>query len=635
MLKTIIIKEWKERLPLVVFSLAALLAFVVLFFVLSGNREAVDILAGAAALVFLPVLGLLLGAGGFQSEFRDGAWAYLFSRPISKSRIWLAKYAAQLGILLAVMGSFFLIIKVVPGVQAVFSDLNWILVGFGHNIFIFELGCLGAFVLFNAAFSLSILSDKQPSTIVCSLLLWSFLIFVVVLAVSSPVLIHILFRLNYLPWSLFVLALFSLSMALASILTFSRADFSQPRKKAGSFARRVAAFLATSFVIVAAFLATSFVIGVLLAPIFSWLARAPHYGGMIIAADAAYFRSAKGIFRYDLADARLHRIFKSPLLEGSLSLGGNKIVFVKYVPKSLNIMSTELWIIDTDGRNSERLVDTSHKGGRFFALGFRQAVISPDGRKIAFLASDMRGKFSFHWMDGDGGGARSLPLDIPGIRYYHPIGFSSSADHMILQGVPEARTETFGTSLLRINLDKAAVDLLESNIRTAVREAFRRDLVAYVSSGESGNKDNLIFHDLLTDHRRAVLADDSIGLFGFNEARDKLAVWTGPATHRKLNIYSLTEDRIVAQRDGTRYGKWWPLWVADNLVLLSTDSGTGSQSLAILDERLEEIKTLSLPWESRGHAQFKGSGKTVFAWEHNKPGLWTLDLESMKWRRIH
>ena len=625
MLKTIVIKEWKERLPIVIFSLAALLAFVVLFIVLSGNREAVDILAGAATLVFFPVLGLLLGAGGFHSEFKDGAWAYLFSRPISKSRIWLAKYAAQLAILLAVMGSFAFIIKVIPGVQAVFSDLNWIL-SFGHYISIFELGCLGAIVLFNTAFSLSILSDKQPSTIVCSLLLWAFLIFVVVLAVSSPVLIHIFFRLNFLPWSLFVLALFSLSLALASILTFSRTDFSLPGMKARSFTSRAAVFLATSFVF-----------SVLLAPVFS-PAKAPHFYDMRIAADAAYFQTAKGIYRYDLASSRLRRILKTPrlLASFSFSVGDGKIIFIKNVPKRRNRMSEELWIMDTSGRNAERLVDTSDKDGLFFALHIRHALISPDGRKIAFLAPDQKGKSWFYWMDGDGGEARSLPLDIPGIRLYYPVGFSSSAEYFVLHGIPETRTETSGTSLLRIDIKKASVELWESNVRKAfMLAASRRDLVAYFSSGESGGQDVLIFHDLLTDHRRTVLSDDSIAEFSFNEARDKLAVWTEPAGHRKLNIYSLTEDRIVAQRDGTRYKTGRPLWVSDNLVLLSADSGTGRKSLAVLDERLEDIKTISLPWESGERVHFRGAGKTVFAWESGKPGLWTLDLESAKWRRIH
>ncbi|MDW7761524.1 MAG: ABC transporter permease [Acidobacteriota bacterium] len=628
MLKTIVIKEWKERLPLVVFSLAALLAFVVLFFVLSGNREAVDILAGAATLAFLPVLGLLLGAGAFQSEFKDGAWAYLFSRPISKSRIWLAKYAAQLGILLAVMGSFTLIIKVVPGIQAVFSDLNWIL-SFGHNISIFELGCLGAIVLFNAAFSLSILSDKQPSTIVWTLLLWAFLIFGGAQAVLSPLLIWTLIYLNVLSWSLFVLALFSLSLALASILTFSRTDFSQPGKKARYFMKRAAVFLATSFVSC-----------VLLAPVFS-PAKAPHFYNMRIAADAAYFRTAKGIFRYDLASSRLRRILKTPLIWHSISVGDGKIIFIKNVPKRRNRMSEELWIMDTSGRNAGRLADTSTEEGPFSNLYIRQAVISPDGRKIALLTRDIQGRERLHGMDGEGRETRSLTLGMPEIPHFSMIvGFSASARYLVIYSRFAKKNEASGTDILRIDLERDAdgkdVEILARNIHKApMVEAFQHDLIAYASIDQDRNQESLILHDIVSNEAQEVLADDSIGLFGFNEARDKLAVWTGPPGHRKLNIYSLTEDRITAQRDGTRYKTGWPLWMSDNLVLLSADSGTGRKSLVLLDESLEEIKTIALPWESGELVNLHCAGKTVFAWEFDKTGLWTLDLESMKWRRIH
>jgi len=82
MLRRMIVKEWKEKLDLVIFALAVLLLFSLAFSVYAKDPDTLDLLVSTLLLIFPPLFGLLLGASGFASEFQDGAWAYLFSRPV-------------------------------------------------------------------------------------------------------------------------------------------------------------------------------------------------------------------------------------------------------------------------------------------------------------------------------------------------------------------------------------------------------------------------------------------------------------------------------------------------------------------------------------------------------------------------
>ncbi len=619
MLRNMFFKEWKERLHFFLIALAALLVFAVLFLGFSGKKEAVDFLTGAATLVFLPALGLLLGASAFNSEFKDGAWAYLFSRPVKKGKIWLVKYISLLSVLLAVMVVFSVIIELVPGIKDVLADLSFTL-QLGRKFSLFSLGFIWSLALFNTAFSLSFLSEKQYAIIFLTLLLWVLLYagFVLVYTSSLQAWLYPIF----VPWTLSVLALFSLGLALASILTFSRADFSQPKKKAWHFAKLAVAFVAASFIISAGII-----------PAFSragGLSRG--ISDLKIAGRAAYFHEGNGIYRYDLESRRPQRICKTSLWT-HMSVGGDQIVFVKYTLKGF----TDLWITDLDGQNVRPLIETSREGSPFSNLLIWEVEIAPDGRKIGFLTRDDRDQHTFYWMNSDGSGIRSLPLPMPQIRFLHLVGFSSSAEHVLLLTVPEARTAISGASLLRIDLNQATVETLASNVRKPYQAAFsRQNLAAYIIFDETRGQEVLLLYDLQTGDKREILAADSIAAFSWTEGGDKLAVWTGKTN---LSIYSLAEKRIVGERDMKGSDIGLPLvvlnWGTGDTRLILYRSEQGKRSICVLDEGLNEIKAVPLPWLTGDGLRLDAAGKVIFAWEYDKRQLWTLDLETEKWRQVY
>jgi len=622
MLRNLFIKEWKERRPVFFLALALLLAFVGSFLGFTENKEARDLLTGAATLVFPPVLGLLLGSSAFYSEFKDGAWAYLFSRPVKKWQIWLAKYVSLLSILLAVAIVFSLLVEIVPGVKDVLGDLSFNL-RFGRQLSLFSLGLIWSLILFTTSFSLAILSERQPTILFLSLLLWACLYAGFFLVYSSP--LQIWMHRVFLPGLISIVGLFGFSLAVASLLTFSRADFSQPKKKAWHFTKLAGVFIAASCVIS---------VGIIMA--FSRAGSLSRISDLEISGRAVFFHSGKGIYKYDLESRRLRRIGKT-YLWAPLSVGGNRIVFVKEVLQSGNRMFTDLWIADIDGQHARPLLETSHEGSPFYNLLIWGAEVTSDGRKIAFLARDNRNQHTFCWMNGDGSKIRSLPLDMPQIRFIRLIGFSGSTDKVVLQCIRQVRMAESGASLLSIDLIQATVETLAANVRKPHLAALSgKDLAVYIAFDEARGQEVLHIHDLQTGEKTEVVAADSIAAFSWTEAGDKLGVWTGKAN---LSIYSPAEKRVVAERDMKGHDIGLPLLALNGepsegaLIICRTQRG--EKMICVLDDQLNEIKAIPLPWVTGDGLRLEAAGEVIFAREYDKRQLWTLDLETEKWSRIY
>ncbi len=101
----IFLKEWRENI--LIFSLAILMILCLIVLNLSSQKELTLYFSGMFLMLFLPFSALIIGSGGFYSEFKDNAWEYLFSRPIRKEKIWIYKYISLMSILLSIFLVFF------------------------------------------------------------------------------------------------------------------------------------------------------------------------------------------------------------------------------------------------------------------------------------------------------------------------------------------------------------------------------------------------------------------------------------------------------------------------------------------------------------------------------------------------
>ncbi len=133
----------------------------------------------------------------------------------------------------------------------------------------------------------------------------------------------------------------------ASLRTFRKADFSQPKRKAAMLTASALVLVALSWVVAFA--------GPL---VFSGGDRMIH-SGMVFAGDKAFFSSNKGIFRYDAGRDRMRRLTRSRFSElADAPSEAGKVLYLDTAAR------TEPW---NDERR--RLGETAHR-----PRGVRQGV---------------------------------------------------------------------------------------------------------------------------------------------------------------------------------------------------------------------------------------------------------------------
>jgi ABC-type transport system involved in multi-copper enzyme maturation permease subunit len=136
MFKTLLIKEWKDKALLTAFGLGIMGLMLASFLLFGNDQDLRELIPATFLIFFFPVIGAMLGAGAFESEFRDGAWTYLLSRPVRKETIWSAKLAALLSILAGFWLVFIGLMAVVPGLGDVIAGFNLPkIVGSGLSLF--------------------------------------------------------------------------------------------------------------------------------------------------------------------------------------------------------------------------------------------------------------------------------------------------------------------------------------------------------------------------------------------------------------------------------------------------------------------------------------------------------------------
>ncbi|MEW5901538.1 MAG: ABC transporter permease, partial [Acidobacteriota bacterium] len=554
MFARMIAKEWKERLGLFVFGLLGLLAFILSFFIYSQNEEVVDILAGTVILIFLPVFSLLLGATGFSSEFRDDAWAYLFSRPVQKWQIWITKYVSLLSILIVVLVIFALLADVHPALRSAREALR-IPLRFGEDIPFWILAYVLPLFLFTIAFSFSVLSEKSHVVVFLSGLTAFFLQTALTIGVSLLV-----FEFWWFPrlGLRFVMSfLFLLSFVAASVLTLSRGDFSQPGRRAWVFTKFAAFFLVLSLGA-----------GAILTFASMKMRKIPYISSPEIRSGTAYFTTDRGIFRIDLSSGQKQWMAGIPSRWGDVHAGGDKITFWKYTFKGKLRAFEELWIMNVDGKKAKPLVQTSEEDSPLFDASFYPIFMSPSGDKVAFVARWGRKKITRNlWcINTDGTGMKGYAVDLSKDGFSRILGFIDSNRYLLIADIPRGRAAwEEGSKLLIVNLENGEVETLaehthDARLQPSAGLNSSPYLVAYVHFERGHRSSTLFLLDARTLEQRELYEGESITGFRWNQAGDKLAFVAAQTT---LGIYSLAENKITQIKDLPGYDFRWPSYFLD------------------------------------------------------------------------
>ena len=626
----IFLKEWRENI--ILFSIAILLMLATVALSLSNLRQMTLYFSGMFLLFFLPFASLLIGSGGFYSEFKDNAWIYLFSRPIKKWQIWVFKYISLLSILFAIFLIFILIRQFLPGLGEILEDISFpsevrglILKDF-RGLFSLSLYLVLPLLAFTISFSISILSEKQFVIFFGSILIGTGIAFI------FQRYLYFLWTTYYYYENFKIFPLFmAFSFILASLLTFLKADFSQKARKIIYFSKLVVLFLILSFGLGTVWVAK----GALFTGNKEFFpdAAVKHQGDVYIKA------SHRGLVRYDSRADKVKRLVRRADIYWRFSIAGEKIAFLKesYTQRGDFF---ELWVINTDGSQAKALIESHKQDSPFYNLeSRRRCLLSPDGKKIVF-ATGSRGSrqrktsTTIWWMNIDGTGLKSQTVDFPAYKELRLLAWPPSRNYLILlleEITPKLKSIY---KLIKVDLEGGAYQVLVENVITVyeMRVSSDHDSLALGYRQPLEKREILLVLNLETLEKREVLKTSSLKLWAvkWNSGGDKIIF----SREKEFWVYSLAEDK--AQRIGWRsysYEVGFD-WLLDGKRLVLSIPVDGEYYLQVLKEDFSEEKKIKIPYPVQDPIYVWGLDNKVLM-KFQKGPLFRLDLESGNWKKVY
>jgi ABC-type transport system involved in multi-copper enzyme maturation permease subunit len=644
MFTTLYFKEWREKALLFFFELGIL---VLLFAAQSVFREKRDIqewLVYAMLLLFFPFAALILGAAGFEAEYRQGAWAYLFSRPVRRPVIWLAKFAALLSMLAALWLVFLALWASLPGTREFVVGAR-ILLGFTVQSGFPWWSLWQSVFLLTVAFSLSLLHERQFNILFLSFIAGLGLTVAawVVLISKAGGFLAMLAPSRALATLLVSQVLIALAFAAASVLTLARSDFSQPRKQISSFVRWAVPFLILAVAGTAAW--------ALLAP-----ASGEHYLYLSdIAGGEPYYYTPRGVFKYSASANRIQWLAKTKNLDYfRVSAAGGKLAYTAFDIRSRYDIAEELWVADTGG-GRQRIIGRGPKENEWpQEAPIADLMMSPDASKVAILSANVYGQHRLPrrpplWIaETNGTGLENLPDD-PALfgegaerYYYFLVAWVLDEKALLIERRTFHRPMTYSLWLYDLGT-RAAKILLDNAVRASWQPAGGDRLAIKYQKGPEGPW-TLAILDLASLKTTDVAAGEDSGLFrmSWDPKGERMAYLvrkpqqSGLYTYA-LVLYSLAAGKIVAEKVMTASEAEaimsFPAWTADGAAILLLDPG--SRSLIFLGPDLRETGRIPLPAWITSPGSLQVVGRQALIDDDTTNSLWRLDLAKKSWKKLY
>jgi hypothetical protein len=651
MFTTLFFKEWREKALIFSFELSILAVLLGAQFFLQQKKDIREWLIYAVLLLFFPFAALILGAAGFESENRQEAWAYLFSRPVSRLVVWLAKLAALVSMFTVLWLIFLAAWAAFPAVRELASGPRVLLEYVAESGFPWWSVGLSAFLLI-VAFSLSLLRARQFNLLFVALLL----------GLSSPAVAWglIISKVGgFMAWLapekalrtlLISLVLMALAFVGASLLTLVRADHSQPRKQMRSFAVSFVPFLVLAL---AGTVATALFIPL---PGHNFVSLVTSSG------DNAVYATERGILAYDAAAGRIRWLAKTRSELYQLSSPANgRLAYSVLDIKSRRDVAQEVWTVGMDGRDRRLAVGRGSPGPWDPAnTDIMGLMIRPDGRSIALLtraaSSRSKGALPALWtVNVDGTGLERLPLDAllaDGTTenlWLFFMAWGRTANVLVILKRHSSQSGQTQFGLWAYDLDRRTLSKFEDGVLPASWRGSmspREDRLAIkLSSGSNlgGPVTALAFFDLATMKRTALVEGTDLVLsrVQWDPAGERLLFQVKrPAPEGRADyanaVYSLAAGKVVAEEAFASSDReaWmiWTAWMPDGRSIVALDSD--GRSLKVLSPELKETGRIALPARLKKPEDAATVGRQVLIVDGQTDSLWRLDLDTKRWKRV-
>ena len=626
MFARIFIKEWRENI--LIFSLTILMMVVLIALNLTGQKEMTLYTSGMFLLLFLPFAALLIGSGGFYSEYKDNAWIYLFSRPIKKELLWISKFVSQLSILLVIFLIFYFVRRFLPSLDKILQDLDYP-DAYGE-LFSVSVYIVMPLMAFTIAFSLSLLHDKQFIIFFVTILVGAGLIFA-----TQQYIFFLWMRGFYLKNEGIFSLFFALSFIFASLLTLLKSDFSQVSSKIFRFSAYVLIFLVISFIISTIWITR----GQIFSPLsgFSIGRYQKHQGNL-------YFHDYRqGILRYDSDREKIERLNKNSRFSFEpFSLRAGKIAYLQIGSRRQRIH--DLWIMNADGSEARPLVELSAEEPPFYRKRIRSFLLSSDAKKVAFITMHGEEKegeksiwvYTLQWMNTDGTGLKSQILDIPKSYEAELIACPPSGNSVVVlvQEMPLTRRKS-PPQIRLVDFDQGTTKVLEENILAThlLRHHPNQEYLTLKVRNYEEDNDSLLLLDLRTLEAKELFSAPllKMWLVKWHPDGQKIAF----SRDRELWVYDLEEKKLekISQRN-YEYEIGFD-WTSDGQKFILLAPIDGENRLVIMDEDFQEEKTINVPMQFKDAIRVWGLENIAILKGTWRGAIWQVNLETEKWKKVY
>jgi hypothetical protein len=439
------------------------------------------------------------------------------------------------------------------------------------------------------------------------------------------------------------LVLSSLAFLGASLITFRKSDFSQPRKKNLSIAKYAILFLALAWILAVAW------------PVFRPGPEEKFSSEIEVVGSEAFFSTTRGLYRYDVVRDDLKKVATwGPNSWSSFAIAGGQVL---YNAAGWNLQEgPALRIMKTDGSGKRLLVGGGHDSFPDYQ-GFSNFLLSPDGKTAVFITDQIdetvpgsrSHKRSLVSIRTDGTGLKKLPPLDPALAgtggeyiFIRANAWLESSNSLLLIRRPPRGPMSLWTYNLATG---AQASLFETPRLGACQVSPGDDKVFIVNQPEVRGPVDVTLLDIASAEYASVMKIEnpdgsiwsSVRRPVWDRRGDKVAFLVRQAGGVLTPAVYLLKERRVIMPNNCRVKEMFDSaptleWMSGDakLVLVSPED----RSLKILDPGLAVERAVSLP---------ASIGESFVAWpvddvvvvqDFNKGSVWRLDLKTEKWKKI-
>ena len=620
--KQLIFKEWKEKVWIPLFALGFLVLFAALAFFLSPKKEFMDFLAGTILFIFLPITATVLGSSAFGSEFKDGAWTYLFSRPLKKSTIWISKFTALLALLAGILIVYYLFLPWISGFEERIMDSS-----------LWSVSFILSLSMFLVSFSLSFLFEK-PFYIV----FLSFIIFALfgafpweIFKIAPYSNFDISIRIAFLIFRIWLVI--AVAFGISSLIAFCRTDFSQSRSKVKGFLKAGALGLLLAIFLVA--------IG------FQFSSHRLTFLRTISDEKEMVFNSSRGIFRFDPDRNRVLKLKGKSSGFTFMVADGGKIAWFDGPSDT----EWKLKLTDADGKNERTLLVSKLTDPLIAGQTYMDMSLSGDGQTILILSRHEKDRAKlFLWsIKTSGSDLENIPVDFPPAEFARIINWTSDSRQVLLgltllpeKNSPRQRTVRYYA------LSPASGELrdLPAGIRGISDfgpspDGNRLGYFGRTSPDPDAPRDVLRLFDVQTASETDLCPGSDPVQACWSPTGDRIALLAEGG--RKLVVISFAEKKILAERvlESANVDSRIPgtmAWTGDGRhIALSAKSPADEYRLQVYGPSLDSEKSYSIPtgrkpMDNLPHVY--GAGEKIVVFDFTNSRVWSFDPAKELWKKL-